>query len=96
MKRRVEVDITTTITLEFDDEAVSDWDGRTLLTCHENPERFEVGSTLATSLAGAAVSIGLWGSRDGWADFDRDSLSADTSWDFPEINSVTLDGQAVS
>lgn len=90
--RKVEVEFTSTIVMEFDDEVVSDWDGRTLLTCHENPERFTPGSTLRTSLAGAAVSIGLWGSHDGWADFPREAISADMSWEFPEIESVYLDG----
>lgn len=93
--RRVEVEVTTTIVMEFDDAAVSDWDGRTLLTCHENPERFVPGSTLRTSLSAAAVTIGLWGSRDGWADFDRDAIWASTSFDSPSIGAVTLDGQAV-
>lgn len=94
-RRRVEVEVTTTVVMEFDDEAVSDWDGQTLLTCHENPERFLPGLTLRDSLAAAAVTLGLWGSRDGWADFDREALWASTSADTPDIGKVTLDGRVV-
>jgi hypothetical protein len=94
-RRRVEVEVTTTVIMEFDDEAVSDWDGRALLHVHENPERFLPGSTLRDSLAAAAVTIGLWGSRDGWADFDREALWASTSADAPDIGRVTLDGRVV-
>jgi hypothetical protein len=94
-KRRVEVEVTTRIVMDIDDQAVSDWDGRTLLTCHENPERFVPGSTLGTSLAAAAVTVGLWGSRDGWADYPVEAIWASSVMDAPEINSVTLDGQVV-
>jgi hypothetical protein len=81
--------------MDIDDEAVSDWDGRTLLHVHENPERFVEGTGLRDALAAMAVSVGLWGSRDGWADFDNEAIWASMSTDAPEIGLVTLDGKPV-
>lgn len=93
--RKVEVEAIVRIVLEFDDEVVSDWDGRTLLTIHENEDRFLPGATQEDALAGAAVTIGLWGSRDGYADFPNEAITARIAGEFPEIQSVTLDGEAL-
>jgi hypothetical protein len=93
--RKVEVEAVVRIVLEFDDEVVSDWDGRTLLQIHENEDRYLPGATQADALAGAAVTIGLWGSRDGYADFPVDAVRARIANEFPEIQSVTLDGEVL-
>lgn len=93
--RRVEVEISGRVFLEFDDEAVSDWDGRTLLTRHENTEAYLPGSTARDVLAAAAVTVGVWGSRDGFADFPDDAIKAWAFPEAPEINSVVLDGQVL-
>lgn len=96
MKRTAEVEITTTITVEFDDAVPSEWDGRTLLHRHENPEAWEPGTTLRDVIAGMAVSIGLWNSHDGWADFPDGTIAARLDWaNSPNIGKVTLDGKAL-
>lgn len=93
--RRAEVQAVVRIAVEFDDEAVSDWDGRKLLEAHENQDRYLPGATRQDVLAGAAVVVGLWGSRDGFADFPVESITARVVGDFPEIESVTLDGEVL-
>jgi hypothetical protein len=81
MKRRYEVEMTCTVTLEVDDEVVSDsYPGETILTAHENRDRFVEGSTLETALFSLACGIGVDGRRtrnlDGWADFPEDAVDS--------------------
>ena len=92
-QRTVEVDVSLTLVLRFDDEALSDWDGRTLLTRHENPEAYRPGTTPGEVLAHAAYVVGMLGSRDGFADFPREALSAD--FRDPEFDATYLDGERI-
>lgn len=81
MKRRYEVELSGTVTVEIDDEATSDYyDGETILTAHLNRERFVEGSTAETSIGNLAIQLGADGRRmgsfDGWADFSEESATA--------------------
>lgn len=78
MKRRYEVELSVSVLVEIDDEATSNaYEGETILTAHENRERFVEGSTLATAIGSLAQALGLnnrrMGNVDGWADFSEDS-----------------------
>lgn len=92
MKRQVEVEISGVITMEIDDEAVSDWDGKKLLEIHAR-EGGAFGQR--EMLAAMAYSVGVLNSHDGFADFPDEAIRA---WDFvggPEFGRVTLDGKDI-
>lgn len=78
MKRRFEVEVQTTVIVEIDDEVTSaDYEGETILTAHENRERFIEGSTFDTAIGSLAIALGInsrtMGNVDGWADFPREA-----------------------
>lgn len=81
MKRKFEVTLSVDVMVEIDDEAVSEWDGKTVLAAHENPERWakDFVATLGTSIGAIAQTVGLYGSRDGWADFPDEAIRAHVS-----------------
>lgn len=75
-KRRYEVEVSGTVTVVIDDEAVSDWDGKTILTMHENRERWSRdGVTKDDAIGNIAIQNGLYNSRDGLADFPDSAYS---------------------
>lgn len=76
----VTVDMPVEITFTIDDTKLSDWDGRSLMQIHENPERWAAGTPipLETALAYMAAQIidrGRLGGTDGFADFPEDATS---------------------
>lgn len=99
-KRTVTVEVSTTLEIEIDDEQVSDWDGRTLLTRHENPEYVERGITLEQVLCGVAQYVGIDGRTldrcDGFADFPEATATSTALWPDWDFGLVTLDGKVVS
>jgi hypothetical protein len=82
MRRRFEVEVSGTVTIEIDDEARSDWKPEQgILDTVQDPERFLPGSDMETLLLALAVTVGIEnrtvGGTDGWADFPP---SAVTRW----------------
>ena len=90
-KRRYEVALSTVVTIEFDDEAVSEWDGSTFLTAHENPERFLEGSTPDDVIGALAITVGpegrSVGRTDGWADWPEGSAYS-VGWCHYEVDGI--------
>lgn len=89
MKRRYEVELSVSVLVEIEDEANSDaYEGETILTAHENRERFVEGSTFGTTIGSLAEALGInnqrMGNVDGWADFPENSAWA-------QIASVSVD-----
>ena len=81
MRRRFEVEVTTTVIVEIDDEATSDYYlGETILTAHRNRERFVEGATADDAVGSLAIALGIHNRRlphvDGWADFAADAATA--------------------
>lgn len=98
MKRRYAVDLSTTITIEVDDEAVSDWDGRTILTVHENRERWSRDGVTRDDVIGmVAITVGTQGGRvggsDGWADFPEGTVT-EHGWPQWSVDRVTAEGSS--
>ncbi len=95
MKRRLIVEISGTIEVEFDDEIKSDWDGKGLLEIHERQgEQW----TQREVLAAMAYSMAILGSWDGYADFEHAKHKGISAWDFtggPEFGQVTIDGRVI-
>lgn len=82
MARRVfDVDLSGTVRVEFDDEATDVYGrGVTILTAHEDRERFTELATFVTVLQSLAVTLGVdnrsMGHTEGWADFPEDAAMA--------------------
>ena len=84
-KHRYEVVAEITMTVEVDDEVVSDhYPGETVMTAHANPERFVPGTTFEQALYHAAIAVAADGRRlgnvDGWADFPDTAVQAIGAW----------------
>ena len=92
-RRRYEVELKVTVTVDIDDQVTSEYyEGETLLTAHTNPERFKPGSDHETAIAALAITDGLWHSRDGWADFPREAYWTNVSGDV-DVEDVTFVGE---
>lgn len=84
-KHRFEVVAEITMTIEVDDTIVSEfYSGETVLTAHENRERFVEGTTRDDALMAAAVAVAAEGRSlskvDGWADFPDGAVQAIGAW----------------
>lgn len=91
----MEVEVTFTI----DDEKASDWDGRSLMTVHENPERWAAEAPIERDLAlsymaSQIIDRGRLGGTDGWADFPDDATSF--SWPRFYADEATVNVREVS